>query len=115
MNEVNRRHAVVPLSPSELEASLAGLAAWRFNDDALSATYEAPSPAGALALIAAIGEASETANHHPDVDWRYKKVLVRTTTHSVGHQVTMLDIELAQRIDQLAAGMGATAVLTEST
>src|SRR5665811_2385346 len=55
------------------------------------------------------GQAAESVDHHPDVDWRYDHVFVRSTTHQVGDEVTERDIRLATRISSLAAGAGAVA------
>ena len=47
-------------------------------------------------------------DHHPDIDIRWRTVLFfLLSTHSVGG-VSQLDIELAHRIDALAAAHGAT-------
>ena len=75
----------------------------------MQTAYVAPSAAAALALVAAIGQAAESVDHHPDVDWRYDHVFVRSTTHQVGDEVTERDIRLATRISALAAGAGAVA------
>jgi 4a-hydroxytetrahydrobiopterin dehydratase len=96
------------LSSAERAAALAGLPDWRYSLGALHAVYEAASVVAALELIQAIGEAAEAADHHPDVDWRYRHVFIRTSTHSVGAQATALDFELAGQIS-LAASAAATA------
>jgi 4a-hydroxytetrahydrobiopterin dehydratase len=73
----------------------------------LHAVYEAASVADALALVQSIGAAAEAADHHPDVDWRYRHVFVRSSTHSIGHLVTALDLDLAATISAAAARIGA--------
>jgi 4a-hydroxytetrahydrobiopterin dehydratase len=62
-----------------------------------------------LALVADSGQAAESVDHHPDVDWRYYHVFVRSTTHQVGDEVTERDIRLATRISAIAAAAGARA------
>jgi 4a-hydroxytetrahydrobiopterin dehydratase len=42
-------------------------------------------------------------DHHPDLDIRYTKVTCALSTHSAGG-ITALDLELAARIEQAAAG-----------
>ena len=93
----------------QLEAAVAALPDWRTSDTLLLAAFGAPSAAVALELIAAIGRAAESANHHPDVDWRYDHVFVVTTSHDVGGAVTARDLDLAATISALAAEAGAKA------
>jgi 4a-hydroxytetrahydrobiopterin dehydratase len=58
-----------------------------------------------LALVAAIGEAAEEMNHHPDLDLRYGHLDVRLTSHDAGG-VTGRDVRLARTISSLAADAG---------
>jgi 4a-hydroxytetrahydrobiopterin dehydratase len=98
-----------PLSPAELDAALPGRPDWRAGGGCLHATFAATSVAGALALIAATGEAAEDLDHHPDLDWRYRRVHIRSTTHSAGHRLTRLDLALADRVSAAAARLGIAA------
>ena len=102
--------ALTPLEPEEIAAALGDLPDWRRHPRALATAYEAGSVPAALDLIAAVGAAAEEADHHPDVDWRYRHVFVRTTTHAAGNQVTERDTALAARISALAAERGIPAV-----
>ncbi len=82
---------------------------WRVEQNMLISAFAAPTAAAALAFVAAIGEAAEAANHHPDVDWRYDHVFVGTTSHDAGGRVTERDVALATRIVEIAAGAGIAA------
>jgi 4a-hydroxytetrahydrobiopterin dehydratase len=95
------------LSSAERTQALADQPDWRHSLGALHAVFQAPTVADALALIQSIGAAAESADHHPDVDWRYRHVFVRTSTHSVGSQVTALDLALARSVSAAARGVGA--------
>jgi 4a-hydroxytetrahydrobiopterin dehydratase len=46
-------------------------------------------------------------DHHPDVDLRWRTVVLRCSTHSAGG-VTQLDVELAHRAREWADRLGAT-------
>jgi len=46
--------------------------------------------------VSCIADLAERENHHPDIDIRYRRVLVRWTTHSAGG-VTERDREMAGR------------------
>jgi 4a-hydroxytetrahydrobiopterin dehydratase len=94
------------LEPDEVAGALATLPDWRARLGALHAAYAAPSAAVALAFIAAVGEAAEGLDHHPDLDWRYDHVLLRTTTHEAGDQLTARDVRLATEISARAATLG---------
>ena len=63
--------------------------------------FEFSSFAGAIAFVDRIAEAADAANHHPDIDIRYRRVFVRWTTHSAGG-ITERDRELAARTSELA-------------
>jgi len=55
----------------------------------------------ALALVVEIGRMAEAADHHPDIDIRYRTVHLSLTTHDAGNQVTGKDFALAREINDL--------------
>lgn len=57
-----------------------------------------------LALVNAIGERAEAANHHPDLDLRYTHLDIRLQSHDE-NGVTDRDVELARQIGKLASGL----------
>lgn len=65
---------------------------------------EFPSFPDAIAFVDRLAELAEAENHHPDLDIRYRRVVVRWTTHSAGG-ITDRDRELAQRTDALVSGV----------
>ncbi len=103
-----------PLTPAAVDEALTDLTEWRGADGMLLAAYAADTAADALALVAAIGQVAEELNHHPDVDWRYDRVFVATTSHDVGRQLTARDLALAERITALARAAAVTAVPDEA-
>ena len=74
---------------------------WRVIRDAASTHFRTGSFAKGLALVDAIGELAEAANHHPDIDLRYRGVTVRLKTHSEGG-LTERDVALARQISDAA-------------
>ncbi|MDA8076066.1 MAG: 4a-hydroxytetrahydrobiopterin dehydratase [Actinomycetota bacterium] len=89
------------LGPSDVEAALARESlAWRREGDVLVKEVDCVDFAGALAYVNLVGELSERANHHPDVDIRWRTVVLRLTTHSEGG-ITERDLSLAARIDAI--------------
>jgi 4a-hydroxytetrahydrobiopterin dehydratase len=84
---------------------------WRVIRDAASAHFRTGSFAKGLALVDAIGELAEAANHHPDIDLRYAGVTVRLKTHSEGG-LTERDVALARQISDAARERGIAIDLT---
>lgn len=90
------------LSDSQLSDGLAALPDWTRSGDAISRTVDAPTFPDAIELVRAVADAAETAQHHPDIDIRWRKVTFVLSTHSDGG-LTEKDLALAATIDQLAS------------
>ena len=96
-----------PLTDDEVAAALAGLDGWTREADAIRRTIVCADFRAAIALVNAVGDAAEAANHHPDIEVRrYRRVTFTLTTHAAG-AITARDMELAAEIDGLAARIGA--------
>jgi 4a-hydroxytetrahydrobiopterin dehydratase len=89
------------LSADEVAGVLAELDGWAGDTAAIARTVEAPSFPAAIRLVAEVAQAAEDADHHPDIDIRWRKVTFALSTHSAGG-VTAKDTALARRIDELA-------------
>jgi 4a-hydroxytetrahydrobiopterin dehydratase len=82
---------------------LAAHAAWQREGDEIRRRFERPSFADAIAFVVRIGFLAEAANHHPDLDIRWRTVAVALTTHDAGG-LTAADLNLAEAIDAAAGG-----------
>ncbi|OLB81547.1 MAG: 4a-hydroxytetrahydrobiopterin dehydratase [Actinobacteria bacterium 13_2_20CM_2_71_6] len=89
------------LSADELAAALAALPDWSGDVNGIERAVTAGSFLAGIRLVDAVAELAEEANHHPDIDIRWRTVTFRLATHSAGG-VTELDLALARQIDQLA-------------
>lgn len=89
------------LTESDITAALADLPKWQREGQSLTQTVDCPDFPAAIALVNRVAEAAEEANHHPDMDIRWRTVTFTLSTHSAGG-ITSLDVLLAQRIDNLA-------------
>ncbi len=89
------------LSDSEITDALTGLPDWTRSDDSITRTFERPSFLDGIEFVRRVAEEAETANHHPDIDIRWRKVTLTLSTHSDGG-ITDLDVSLAKTIDRLA-------------
>jgi len=96
----------VKLDEAALAAALLGLPAWRHDAATQSITrdFAFSGFSEAFGFIARIALAAAAANHHPDWSNSYNKVDVTLSTHDA-KGLTRRDIELAQRMDQMAAGL----------
>ena len=74
---------------------------WSVEGNALVRTFQAKSFPAAIAFVSRIAQAAEAAQHHPDIDIRYRQVTLRLTTHDAGNTVTERDMQLAARADEL--------------
>ena len=91
------------LSPAEVEAALAAPEGprWEVAGGRLVTTVECESFPAALEFVVAVGRLAEEADHHPDIDIRYRRVTLALVTHDVGG-LTALDLGLARAIDVVA-------------
>jgi 4a-hydroxytetrahydrobiopterin dehydratase len=93
------------LDDATVDAALAGGIAWERQGGELTKTVRGRGFAGALGYVNAVGAVAEEMDHHPDIDIRFNVVTLRVSTHSAGG-LTALDLELARRVDALAASDG---------
>jgi 4a-hydroxytetrahydrobiopterin dehydratase len=99
--------AITPAEFSEAE----GVEDWRTSGEGAYAHFRTRSFATGMALVNEIGRIAEAANHHPDVDLRYRGVTVRLVTHDV-QGLSERDVRLARKISGAARELGAPADVT---
>lgn len=95
---------VAPHPPEEF-ARTPGLDDWTVRDGSARARFLTGSFAAGVALIDAIAVLADRADHHPDIDLRYREVAVRLTTHEVGG-LSERDVALAREITTAARTLG---------
>jgi 4a-hydroxytetrahydrobiopterin dehydratase len=90
------------LSDQEITARLDGeLSAWAHEGGSIVRDHQVADFAGAIALVNAVAEIAEAANHHPDIlvhGWN--RVRLSVSTHSAGG-LTDADFALAGRLEAL--------------
>ena len=86
------------LAEAEVVSALAALPGWSRAGDEIEKTFERPSFPDAIAFVVRVGFLAEAADHHPDLDIRWRRVRVALTTHDSGG-LTANDVELAQQIE----------------
>ena len=95
------------LDEKAVKASLSPLRGWQLARDdeqrpVIEKDYSFVSFNAAFAFMGRVALTAERVNHHPELLNRYRRVLVRWTSHSKGG-VTKLDLELAALCDKMAA------------
>ena len=90
------------LTPDQIAAELATLPGWTGDTSAIRRSVECASFPSAITVVDAVALAAEAADHHPDIDIRWRTLHFTLSTHDVGG-VTELDISLAKEIDAAAA------------
>jgi len=86
------------LSDDQVAEGLARRPGWARDGDAIVRTYELASFRAAIEFVGRIADLAEAADHHPDLDIRYRRVRVLLSTHSEGG-ITDKDLALAEQID----------------
>ena len=92
------------LSADELTEALGELPEWSGDVKGIERAVKARSFLAGIRLVDAVAELAEAADHHPDIDIRWRTITFRLATHSAGG-VTELDLSLARQINQLAASV----------
>jgi 4a-hydroxytetrahydrobiopterin dehydratase len=93
-----------PLTPTKIQAALAGLPGWALKRDALVKNFKFADFRAALTFMVRVGFEAEAMNHHPDWTNVYNRVAIRLNTHDAGGKVTAKDVALAGKIEALAGG-----------
>jgi 4a-hydroxytetrahydrobiopterin dehydratase len=89
------------LTDTEIQQSLDSLPGWERNGSAIQRIFSFADFKTAMEFVNRVADAAEQANHHPDIDIRYNKVIMMLMSHDSGG-VTPRDVRMATRISQIA-------------
>ena len=92
--------AMSKLPDDEIAERLAALLGWEREGDEIVRTFELPTFPEAIAFVDRIAIEAEAADHHPDLDIRWRTVRVALTTHDEDG-ISERDFTLAATIDLL--------------
>ena len=89
------------LSDIAIQRELGSLPGWSRRGDMITKTYQFRTFMAGIDFVVAVAKAAEAADHHPDLDIRYTKIVCCLSTHSAGG-ITQNDLDLAKAMERLA-------------
>ena len=89
------------LNSREIRERISQLDNWELEyNKRISKSYEFKNFKEALAFTNKVGDLAEEANHHPDIQLSYGRVIVQLETHE-GARLTDKDFNLAQLVNEI--------------
>jgi len=90
------------LTADEIETAIRSLSGWSLRDGKLHKEVKLKNFVQAFGFMSQVALVAESMNHHPEWSNVYNRVRIDLTTHEAGG-ITERDIDLARRIDAIAA------------
>ncbi|ORW17997.1 pterin-4-alpha-carbinolamine dehydratase [Mycolicibacter nonchromogenicus] len=90
------------LTDDEVNTALAGLDGWEHADGALRRSVKFDSFLAGIDAVRRVADSAEAADHHPDIDIRWRTVTFVLVTHSEGG-ITDKDVAMAGEINRILA------------
>ncbi|BAW95114.1 pterin-4a-carbinolamine dehydratase [[Synechococcus] sp. NIES-970] len=88
------------LNDHEIQARLKQLPDWSKVDNKIQRIFKFKNFVEAVAFVNQLVVPAETADHHPDLEISYGKVIVNLTSHDAGG-LTEKDFDLAETFNQI--------------
>jgi 4a-hydroxytetrahydrobiopterin dehydratase len=88
------------LSDIAIQRELGTLQGWSRRGDVITKTFQFRNFLEGIDFVAAVAKAADAADHHPDIDIRYTKIMCSLSTHSAGG-ITQKDLDMARKIERL--------------
>ncbi|RRR47342.1 4a-hydroxytetrahydrobiopterin dehydratase [Mycolicibacter terrae] len=90
------------LTDDQVDAALGGLEGWEHSGGALRRSIKFGSFLAGIEAVRQVAERAEAADHHPDIDIRWRTVTFALVTHSEGG-ITDKDVAMAGEINRVLA------------
>jgi 4a-hydroxytetrahydrobiopterin dehydratase len=71
---------------------------WQRKSNALVKEFQFSSFRDSIVFVNRVATLADDADHHPDIDIRYDRVMLTLSTHSAGG-ITQKDLTLAEQVD----------------
>ena len=92
------------LTPADVANRLTSLDGWTVDGNAIRKEYKFQDFPEAVLFVSALVPGAEDADHHPDIEIHYKRVILIYSTHSEGG-ITGKDFDGAAMADAVAANL----------
>ncbi len=93
------------LSDISIQRELGTLQGWSRRGDVITKTFQFRDFLTGIDFVSAVAKAADAADHHPDIDIRYTKVICTLSTHSAGG-ITQKDLDMAGKIESAHQEIG---------
>lgn len=91
----------VKMDEAQVALALSRLQHWQHQGQSITRTYQFKSFTNAMKFVNAVAELAEQAEHHPDIDIRWKSVTLALSSHDADG-LTEKDFALAKQCDSQA-------------
>jgi 4a-hydroxytetrahydrobiopterin dehydratase len=92
------------MNDAQADEALRSFTDWHRSDVTIIRTAELETFPQAIEAVDRVAVLAEAADHHPDMDIRWRTLTFRLSTHSEGG-LTAKDFALARRIDEVLAAL----------
>jgi 4a-hydroxytetrahydrobiopterin dehydratase len=86
------------LSDIAIQRELGTLQGWSRRGDVITKTFQFRKFLDGIEFVRAVAKVADAADHHPDIDIRYTKIICSLSTHSAGG-ITQKDLDMARQIE----------------
>jgi 4a-hydroxytetrahydrobiopterin dehydratase len=93
------------LSDISIQRELGNLPGWSRRGDVITKTFQFREFLTGIDFVVAVAKAADAADHHPDIDIRFTKVICSLSTHSAGG-ITQQDLDMAKKIEAAQQKIG---------
>lgn len=93
------------LSDISIQRELGNLPGWSRRGEVITKTFQFPDFLTGIDFVAEVAKAADAADHHPDIDIRFTKIICSLSTHSAGG-ITQNDLDMAKKIDAAKEKIG---------
>lgn len=95
----NKRELLTGAQVAALPSELPG---WTVQNGKLIREWSFPDFNEAMLFVNRVASVAERANHHPDMDIRYNRVILGLVSHDAGG-ITLRDMALARELNEVIA------------
>jgi 4a-hydroxytetrahydrobiopterin dehydratase len=92
------------LTKDQIADGLKALNGWSVDGKAIRKEYKLKDFPEAVLFVSALVPGAEDADHHPDIEIHYKRVILTYSTHSEGG-ITRKDLDGAAMADEVAGSL----------